>query len=968
MEETDYITGIKQRSFSEKLIRDLIRVQQYFSLIFIDIDHFKAINDIYGHTKGDLVLKHFVTTVSSFLRSSDTLTRFGGDEFLIILPQTKKAAATKIAKRLLEEVRQRPFEGFNLSFSYGISTFPSDGREPFTLVEVADKKLYEMKAHTSFDSLTKAEPSEPVMAFGRETERSTVLNLVRRSLNGSGSFIIVSGPLGIGKTFFVAKVISEVRGMFTHVIQTSMSKRNLKNELSFLKAFVTGHLEESFDKKLRDFESFKKFSNFEDILFNSITETISEASQEGPILYYIENAEFMDSLSFSFLPSFLDTLSKLPVFVIATYTGLVPSHIKNLERKVNFRLLELRNLDREAVRKTVLSVTKAHKIDTQVLDSLVKNSGGNPLLVLEITKAAIGEGVIVKKGLELVSDNIASIDMLLADTGYGKLLVDRLGKDEKRILELIAVNGGELNSRVLGKLVERIGISNFDVLEKLTNEGVIKEEANLTKIKTSAVTLQLLSFISEPKKIALLLTTAKMEKRSGEKWLLEDAVDKFIAAGEIQEAKRLLLQLAEDEERSLNLFEAVQKCKRAIQLSTNYGERVRISKRAMAILSRIGRGQEIIDIYNSYLTTCENDAEIMLRVAEAYDNLGEYNKALEILNGLRTRKKDIKVNATVLKAWVFYTLGKIQEAYKAINAINYSYLEPHLLVYVNNIKGILEMETGNYQEAINIFEQSLDTAKKYRKETALAILNNLANALIAVGMYERAIIILKEVISDSEKMYNSLYSAIALYNLGSVFLEIGDLNKAGTYFSKAHSISRKINNPLGIGYYHLSKGISSLARTNLKSAKNNIEQALNMFERLGAAKEMNLAKSYLIVIYGLLNDTASLEANINETGLRNGTEEEALILASYARYYSVKGEKNRLHLIVDALESADTSKFSVSAQLKILRSLTQAYKTLRDDFLYNKYLSMQKEIAEKVISGFSNEQYAKIYARRPEYI
>jgi len=119
-----------------------------FSLIMVDIDYFKNINDGYGHHCGDQILSEVSKDLKKSLRKKDIIARWGGEEFLILLPETSKAEATKVANRMLKDIRsdQYTYEDVKLSvtISCGISEYKSD-QSIDDIIKKADQKLYKAK-------------------------------------------------------------------------------------------------------------------------------------------------------------------------------------------------------------------------------------------------------------------------------------------------------------------------------------------------------------------------------------------------------------------------------------------------------------------------------------------------------------------------------------------------------------------------------------------------------------------------------------------------------------------------------------------------------------------------------------------------------------------------------------------------------------------------------------------------------
>ncbi len=147
----DGLTGIFNRRFFElRIMQEIERANRYeltLSVIMLDIDHFKRINDEFGHLLGDEVLKQISRLCSQHLRKPDVLCRFGGEEFAILLPETTGESALAAAEKLRQMVASFPFPGIPrpVTFSAGVAEFPRNGRTRDELVQAADAALYASK-------------------------------------------------------------------------------------------------------------------------------------------------------------------------------------------------------------------------------------------------------------------------------------------------------------------------------------------------------------------------------------------------------------------------------------------------------------------------------------------------------------------------------------------------------------------------------------------------------------------------------------------------------------------------------------------------------------------------------------------------------------------------------------------------------------------------------------------------------
>ena len=152
--DRDQLTGFyNHRYLHERLGEEVVRARRTnrpLSVIMLDLDEFKLVNDTFGHLFGDRVLVHVAERVKATLRGSDVPARYGGDEFAVILPETDAKAARHVAERIVDNLNAHPFQADGrmpvpVYASIGVATHPADGRTATELIAAADRALFRSK-------------------------------------------------------------------------------------------------------------------------------------------------------------------------------------------------------------------------------------------------------------------------------------------------------------------------------------------------------------------------------------------------------------------------------------------------------------------------------------------------------------------------------------------------------------------------------------------------------------------------------------------------------------------------------------------------------------------------------------------------------------------------------------------------------------------------------------------------------
>ena len=150
---TDRLTGAYNRHYLDADLRQRFALikrdpERYFCIIMIDIDHFKAFNDDFGHLAGDAILRKFSSLLENIARETDVVCRYGGEEFCVVLPECDLQNAELIAQRMRQGVAGHSFEGIQgraVTASFGVARVSAEDRDVFTLLDRADKALYRAK-------------------------------------------------------------------------------------------------------------------------------------------------------------------------------------------------------------------------------------------------------------------------------------------------------------------------------------------------------------------------------------------------------------------------------------------------------------------------------------------------------------------------------------------------------------------------------------------------------------------------------------------------------------------------------------------------------------------------------------------------------------------------------------------------------------------------------------------------------
>ena len=206
----DELTGSYNRRFLhywiENEIKRATRFTAKFAVLMLDIDDFRNINNDFGHLEGDKVLIEFSRLLNVNIREVDSLVRYGGDEYLILMPNTDENGAIELAQRIMDYLNESDISGHKIHCSIGYAIFPEDGNTSEPLINQADNLMYNAKKQGknrigSKQQVVKNLQIPSLETIGRDDETEWCLAELK-----DYDTLFVAGEAGIGKTRLVLEI------------------------------------------------------------------------------------------------------------------------------------------------------------------------------------------------------------------------------------------------------------------------------------------------------------------------------------------------------------------------------------------------------------------------------------------------------------------------------------------------------------------------------------------------------------------------------------------------------------------------------------------------------------------------------------------------------------------------------------------------------------------------------------------
>ena len=834
----DSLTGLNDRSYLTGIEDDYIERDGPWSLLMLDVDHFKLINDIYGHLTGDKVLKQTALTIQVNLKETDTAVRFGGDEFIVILPDTNEDGALDLAQRLIYEVRRVSFtSGLQASISIGVSQSRSGDTSIMDLVSRSDKALYRAKeagrGRFYFFSEDRQENSKPDVSLshlvGRRPELKKLRQLLEESVSDSSRIALVTGEAGVGKTRLVEELLNYCDFMKTRVLRNSALEHTQAQPFALIidpvKELLSDLSRNEFDTVRRRIEpvhpatldffpeleaqvseetEFFREERTRFRVFRDMAAILAAASVFHPLTVIIDDIQWIsepDLSLLSFVSRNTPEANIMYIFLMRTSdsAGEILDKLQSIRTSVPLLHVKLRELNYEEIRNLILFSLKDPNVPPEVLDVLIAQSGGNPLFLRELLRSCVeSEYISCSKSGDKVYNLPEDLDI---PDSVGKIITMKLSAISEDALELLRIVSLSPDGFQLGLLEDVTGRGRVELarlMDQCIKKGLIEEQMDRSRgirfsFSYGAVRDYLMSQLPESLKVTYHQRIAQHYEslyRKGSKDLLTAVAFHYSRSHDDDNASRYARMAAQQ-------------------------------------AFRRGANLDSIKWYNVHLerknegAADEDDFKVHINLGSLYSITGQVEQAENSL-----KKALEKASSPRQYAAVYLRLGR--------NSLNRS-LYPSTLEYYSKVAKICDEREpedpillrtlieshigesfvhrlqGNYDLARESLAMAWDLIEKNQaslpEDLTALYYTRKADVVSELHSEEQAIELYRKALDIYRRIDDLPGQGTVLNNMHGIFMKYGDYNRSLDTLEEVLRINTKLDDRLGlaIAYYNLAE-------------------------------------------------------------------------------------------------------------------------------------------------------------------
>lgn len=533
----DELTGIYNRRFLHNYFQHKVPWSALednpLSLIMMDMDHFKQINDSYGHQVGDHALIWVAGLLKEVAGDENLPIRYAGDEFLILLPHADKQEAMQVGERLIQRVHEEPLRlekgdgGLRITLSVGIASAPEDAQSGMTLIHQADIALYYAKK-TGRNRLADAGEIDPQEVFdktalhqlereeiaGRRSQLERVAESLKKFSKGESQCMIVEGAPGMGKSTFLetirrnlaqSKIIGQVKvngtpqevfrpySLMTNILVALLNQRQDKGasifedlsskETAYL-THILPHLGEAEETHQEEDER-----ELREGIFNTLVHFIPKIADFRPHVLFIDDLHFGDEATL-FLLRQLVMRREIPLFICGTAIDTKQFKVQEqavplerfyetYHRELGINKVTLTPLSAGDIANYLRGIFPQVNMPENFEKGLAEISQGNPLFLFEILRKMILDQKISLVGQQWVAEPIEegylprSLEEIISQK------IAALDEESRQLLQQASTIGEDVALSVLTGSSEKMEAKVLEFVDQAVTQGLVSSHFQL---------------------------------------------------------------------------------------------------------------------------------------------------------------------------------------------------------------------------------------------------------------------------------------------------------------------------------------------------------------------------------------------------------------------------------------------------------------------------------------------------------
>lgn len=529
----DELTGVFNRRYLLHYFEHKItwegEERQPVSLLMMDLDHFKQINDGHGHLTGDQALIHIARLLREVAGEEGFPVRYAGDEFMILLPGRRKLAAMQVGEKLLARCREEalPIEegasSLTLTLSMGCASAPDDAQSGRALIQKADAALYFAKKSgrnrlaNATEVTTKDVPQKAAIQslkgatiVGRHQQLAQVTESYDRFVQGESQFILVEGAAGMGRSTFLDTIHQALARKDFKLVKVSGVQQEGYRPYYLLTIIIRAFLNQLPDKGASVFESLSPnemaylFQVLPHLHGNAGTEIHEdEAAQRAaifgmlvnflprlveyePLIVLVDDLQFVDPGTLLLLRRVI-LRREVPVFICGTALTAVPASEEGQQTPLDRFLADYhRDLNLQKVTLTALTAADIHHhlrglfpqidISEEFQDNLLRISQGNPLILGEVVRKLVLDQKITLVGQQWTLQPLEEGYLPKSLDEIVNQKISALDEESRRILAHVSTLGEDVPVSMLTGSTESMESKIEDFIERSAELGLISSD------------------------------------------------------------------------------------------------------------------------------------------------------------------------------------------------------------------------------------------------------------------------------------------------------------------------------------------------------------------------------------------------------------------------------------------------------------------------------------------------------------